>query len=79
MFEGLYNGTQNMYGFAFLPCLLQPASVGDIKLRSQNPFEYPMINPNYLEDERDVQIMLDGKMHSMLTISQSVQLNGSVI
>ena len=60
MFAALYNGTQNMYGFAFLPNLLQPASVGDIKLCSQNPFEYPLINPNYLEEERDVQIMLDG-------------------
>ena len=72
MFDGLYNGTQNMYGFAFLPCLLQPASVGDIKLRSQNPFEYPMINPNYLEDERDVQIMLDGKNTLVVTISNTV-------
>ena len=60
MFKELYDGTQHKYGFTWFPKLLQPASEGHIKLRSQNPFEHPIIEPNYLDSENDVDVLLDG-------------------
>ncbi|MCB0225424.1 MAG: GMC family oxidoreductase N-terminal domain-containing protein [Anaerolineae bacterium] len=40
----------------FLPILVQPQSIGEVKLRSANPYEAPVINPNYLQAEADVQV-----------------------
>ena len=60
MFKQFGNGQQNKHGFILLPKLLHPKSVGTIRLRSQNPFDYPLIDPKYLEEEVDVEILLDG-------------------
>ena len=35
--------------------LQQPKSVGSIKLSSSNPFDKPIIDPNYLSDQRDIE------------------------
>jgi|TARA_B100001094_G_scaffold325281_1_gene379355 choline dehydrogenase len=35
--------------------LQQPKSVGSIKLSSSNPYEKPLIDPNYLSDQRDIE------------------------
>ena len=35
--------------------LQQPKSVGSIKLSSPNPFDKPIIDPNYLSDQRDIE------------------------
>ena len=35
--------------------LLRPASRGSIRLRSDNPFAYPIVQPNYLERDEDLQ------------------------
>ena len=48
-------------GCTLLPKLLHPQSYGSIKLKSQNPFEYPPIDPRYLSNEQDVEVLLNGK------------------
>lgn len=38
---------------------MRPASRGYVKLRSANPFVYPIIQPNYLAAEADLQLFID--------------------
>ncbi|CAG5121966.1 unnamed protein product [Candidula unifasciata] len=40
------------------PALLRPQSRGTIRLRSGDPFDYPLIDPNYLEAEEDVHVLV---------------------
>jgi choline dehydrogenase len=45
-------------GFTLLPVLLQPKSRGYIALRSTNCKDAPVIQPNYLENEADIALLL---------------------
>jgi choline dehydrogenase len=42
----------------FVPVLAQPKSRGEVKLRSANPLEAPIIDPKYLSDPEDLRIYL---------------------
>ena len=55
--------TAKSNGLTFLVTLLRPKSVGSIRLKSANPFEYPVINPRYLVVQDDVDVLLDGELH----------------
>jgi choline dehydrogenase len=48
------------HGFTGHVCLLRPQSRGRICLRSANPLEPPLIDPNYLAVENDSRILRDG-------------------
>ena len=43
-----------------LPTLLRPKSRGFIKLRTNNPFDHPVIQPNYLQEPEDIQTFVAG-------------------
>lgn len=45
--------------FSLYPVLLRPKSRGFVRLRSTNPYEPPVIDPQYLTQEADVKIMVD--------------------
>jgi len=47
---------------ALWPGLVLPKSVGEIRLRSRDPLDYPVIDPRYLTDPAgyDVQVLMDG-------------------
>lgn len=49
------DGTQvvHQHGFTNLIILTRPESRGELKLRSADPFELPIIDANYLAEERD--------------------------
>ncbi|XP_077993678.1 glucose dehydrogenase [FAD, quinone]-like [Glandiceps talaboti] len=47
-------------GLAFLPCLLHPKSVGNLKLKSKDPLEPPLMDPHYLEEQEDVETIIRG-------------------
>jgi choline dehydrogenase len=40
--------------FTVLLSLSHPRSTGTIKLKSSDPFEFPLLNPNYLTDKTDI-------------------------
>lgn len=46
--------------FMVFPMILRPKSRGRIKLRSRNPFDHPMIYPNYYSDRDDVATTVRG-------------------
>lgn len=46
-------------GFTVHACQLRPESRGTVKLASRNPFEAPLIDPNYLAEEADRRTMRD--------------------
>lgn len=39
--------------------MLRPKSVGHIKLRSANPYDYPIIDPKYFSHPEDLEKMAD--------------------
>ncbi len=45
-------------GFTILPTLLRPQSRGQVSLRSKNPMDAPLIQPNFLQAEADLQVLL---------------------
>ncbi|MBD6617684.1 choline dehydrogenase [Komarekiella sp. 'clone 1'] len=48
------------HGFTLGPSLLHPQSKGSITLRSNNPLEPPVIQPNYLAIQSDLQVLIAG-------------------
>jgi len=47
-------------GFGILTILLQPKSRGYVSLRSNNPLDKPLIQPNFLSESEDLEILLKG-------------------
>jgi len=43
-----------------IPTLLRPKSRGIIKLRSKNPFDYPLIYANYFKEPEDIATLIEG-------------------
>jgi choline dehydrogenase len=48
------------HGVTLHVCQLYPKSRGEIRLKTTNPTDHPLIQPNYLDDEFDLDVMVDG-------------------
>ena len=48
------------YGYSCHVCLLRPYSRGEVLLSSNNPMDPPIINPRFLNDERDLITLIKG-------------------
>lgn len=48
------------HAFTLGPTVIRPRSRGRISLRSSNPLDSPLIEPNYFSDPRDLDVMLAG-------------------
>lgn len=57
--RSLLNYNQKHFLMHIFPTLLKPKSLGRILLRSNNPFDKPIIQANYLKEEEDVEILLE--------------------
>ena len=47
-------------GYTILPTLLKPKSRGYVGLRSDNPLDAPLIQPNYLTEDDDRRVLIGG-------------------
>ncbi|XP_060076751.1 glucose dehydrogenase [FAD, quinone]-like [Ylistrum balloti] len=56
--DQLYTETDKVRTIVFSPTILHPKSKGTIRLQSRDPFDYPHIDPHYLEDPDDVQLAI---------------------
>ncbi|MEM6402560.1 MAG: GMC oxidoreductase, partial [Cyanobacteria bacterium P01_D01_bin.116] len=61
---------RKVHGFTLCPTLLYPQSKGKITLRSKNPFEPPVIQPNYLSKQHDLETLLAGVKISRQILQQ---------
>lgn len=52
--------TEDRTMMTFLLCLLHPHNVGEIRLRSNDPFDHPSINPMYFHNDKDDKILAEG-------------------
>mmetsp|Transcript_20491 Transcript_20491/g.28625 ORF Transcript_20491/g.28625 Transcript_20491/m.28625 type:complete len:720 (-) Transcript_20491:197-2356(-) len=57
-------------GFSLKPHLVRPFSKGTIRLNSNDPLDKPLIDPNYLSDERDTLRLVEGIKHIRNIVSQ---------
>ena len=53
-------GRERLTDFTLLTALSRPKSVGSIQLKSNNYSEHPLIDPQYMSDERDVKTLVKG-------------------
>jgi len=49
-------------GLTIFPVLLHPRSRGTVRLRSSDPDDPPLINPNYLAEDVDVKMLAEGEI-----------------
>ncbi|CAH1782035.1 unnamed protein product [Owenia fusiformis] len=48
-------------GLTFTSILLHPKSRGSIKLKSTDPFDHPLIDPQYLTEQQDLDILIEAR------------------
>ena len=48
------------FGYSCHVCVLRPYSRGHVSLKSNDPFSPPLIDPNFLSDERDLETLIKG-------------------
>lgn len=77
-YQAVFAPLNNQDTFSIFPMLLRPKSVGSIKLRSKNPFDYPFIYPNYFDKEEDIKTLVEGtKIAIALSRTKSFQRFGA--
>lgn len=50
----------NADGYSILPTLIKPKSRGYVRLKSANPMDAPIIEPNFLSEEEDLKTLVAG-------------------
>ena len=58
------------YGVSVHSCYLRPESRGTVRLASTDPSEAPLIDPNYLSNEKDVEFMVAGAERARAIMSE---------
>ncbi|XP_066256764.1 glucose dehydrogenase [FAD, quinone]-like [Euwallacea similis] len=69
-FQKIYAPYIGTPSFSIAVVLLRPESRGRVMLKDSNPWHWPVIYPNYLSEDRDVQTMVEG-IKMAISITQS--------
>ncbi|CAD1478745.1 unnamed protein product, partial [Heterotrigona itama] len=72
-YEAMFNELNDTCTWTVLPMLLRPRSKGAVKLRSDNPFDHPLIYPNYLDHPLDVATLVEA-MKFLVEFSKTAPL-----
>jgi len=57
---------------------LRPTSLGTVRLRSNDPFDNPVIDPRYLTTQHDVQVLVKG-VKALLRVTQAEPLASKIV
>ncbi|XP_046386920.1 glucose dehydrogenase [FAD, quinone]-like isoform X1 [Ischnura elegans] len=80
VFNAVFKQVKGIDGWMVFPMLLRPKSKGWIRLKSKNPLDKPLIDPNYLADPEDVETIVDGIMATIeLSKTKAFQKYGSAL
>lgn len=60
LYQKVYAPIVGKDSWTIIPLLLRPYSRGTVRLKSKNPFDYPLFNANYFDDERDIKTLVEG-------------------
>jgi choline dehydrogenase len=60
IYNPVYTPLHHKDTWTIWPMLLQPKSRGKIKLRSNNPFDKPLLYPNHFSEEHDLLTLVEG-------------------
>lgn len=77
-YNTVYKPLEQSETWTILPLLLRPKSTGTVRLRSRNPFVYPIVDPNYFVYPEDVAVLVEGiKIAINVSATQAFQRFGS--
>ncbi|CAD6231524.1 GSCOCG00001452001-RA-CDS [Cotesia congregata] len=65
LYNAVFKPIENRDAWSIWPIMQQPRSVGKITLRSKNPFDDPIIQPNFFTHPADIEIILEGVKHAI--------------
>lgn len=72
--EQLFKPLQNQRTFFYLPMLLHPRSKGHLRLQSNNYLDYPILEPNFFSDRRDLESLVEGVLEAIRLAGQPSML-----
>lgn len=70
LWQAVYEPLQSKDTWTVFPMIMRPKSRGRIKLRSADPFDKPLIYPNYFSAEEDLDTMVRG-IRAALAVSKT--------
>lgn len=72
LWEAIYGKPPSKEGFSIFPILLHPRSRGTLRLRSKEPEDEPLINPNYLMEDPDVKYLVEAIKYARKLVDTQV-------
>lgn len=55
----MWQGQDNFFQLVTLP---KPSTVGTLRLKDSDPYSYPLLDPKYLQTQRDVDLLVEGEI-----------------
>ncbi len=78
LWEQVFKPYVGLHTFTIYPTLMHPKSKGWIRLKSSDPYEPPLIEPNFFDDEQDLKVLVEGmKMSYKLGFTPAFQKYGA--